>query len=287
MNFSYSRIQSFLQCPLSYRYAYVDKLLPKPNQKIEEGLMAHKILEGLGNGKSKEELISELVKGGADVNTVLKVEDVISKINVDFTHTKYIEHSFSLNYNNHDIWGRIDRVDLNEGWELIDYKYGSWEYDSSPTLQGLIYSLAWMTNFKLNSVRFSYVDVKRNKKTGRLYTENDNFSVIGNFIDEIVKSHSDNNFPAKPSSRCLNCAFNYHCKEWKNWLNDRVKVERPEDVVSNLVRLVERNKLKQKEETKMREFVKEWLDSQSLTTYSYEDWEILNNGDNIIIRRKE
>ena len=286
MNISYSKIHSFLHCPLSYKFAYIDKITPSTAPQIEEGIIAHKILEGLGKREKKERIIEELVKEGKDVNAVLKIEDIILKLPLDFSHTKFVELPFEMEYSEHIIKGRIDRVDFNGEWELIDYKYGSWDYDSSPTLQGLIYSFVWLDKHKLDKVKFSYYDIKRNKRSSRVYTRNDNFNLIKTYIDVIETHHKLNSFPPKPSSNCVNCVFSRHCNAWKEWLNVNMETTKPEDIAIKLIKLGEMDKVRQKEELEMRNFIKKWMDSQTLSVYDYEDWEIINYNDGIVVHKK-
>ncbi len=130
MMFSYSRVDCFAQCPMRYKFRYVDGLKTLPDQDpsnalylgvaLHLGLETGSVEEAIENYKSNYYIITD-----AHINEIIKLEYVIPKA-LQILPPGECEIEISTS----DFIGYIDRlcptyVDDKgiQHWDLYDYKY--------------------------------------------------------------------------------------------------------------------------------------------------------------------
>ena len=140
LTLSATSINSYIQCPLQYRFKEVDKI-PVLSKKpyFQLGKVVHDVLEHFHRNKlsTKDELLSLLDEFWSNEGFEYKQEesqykaDALAMLKNYFDyfclhphHPQFIEESFSFDLNNCTLKGRCDRIDINEdgGVEIYDYK---------------------------------------------------------------------------------------------------------------------------------------------------------------------
>ncbi|MCL6471620.1 MAG: PD-(D/E)XK nuclease family protein [Firmicutes bacterium] len=142
MRLSYSAISTYQKCPLSYKFAYIDRLPTKPSHYLSFGSSIHSALEFFYNVEtaepcSLERLLEELdnvwesegyedeaherqyKEKGRAILTQFYNENVLT-----FAIPIAVEKRFALDMEGITLSGVIDRIDRlsNGGIEIIDYK---------------------------------------------------------------------------------------------------------------------------------------------------------------------
>ncbi len=139
---SASDIQTYLSCPLRYKFARVLRI-PVP-QTVQQrfGIVIHQVLERYHSGSDQTleamlELLEQVWRRSAlgetesDLVFMAKARDALcryhARLSEESVDPVWFERSFSFRVGPHHLRGRVDRVDrLAEGaehrYELIDYK---------------------------------------------------------------------------------------------------------------------------------------------------------------------
>ncbi|MBU4310821.1 PD-(D/E)XK nuclease family protein [bacterium] len=184
---SYSKISTYSQCPLKYKYQYIEKRPTKPSLYLDFGSTIHNTLRDYHRDcdpkkakledlmatyhrnwiataykdKEEEEAFRERGRG------ILKA--YYEKAKVDPNRVLYLEEFFKVKIGDYELVGRIDRVDRlpDGGWEIIDYKTSRKIKDESElesplhptevqeTLQLDIYHIACQENWRREPKRLS------------------------------------------------------------------------------------------------------------------------------------
>ncbi len=163
--FSFSQFEAFENCPLQYRYRFLQKIPTQPSYSQSFGDSVHKTLKEFGQKfkegtkLTKKDLINLLKINWSSIGYTNKIHEEKAKkqaekmlINFykDFkpeTKILFLEQPFTLKITpNLKIVGKIDRIDEKEGgiWEIIDYKTGKMltQKEADKSLQMTVYALA-------------------------------------------------------------------------------------------------------------------------------------------------
>jgi RecB family exonuclease len=139
---SYSQISLYNQCPLKYKYRYIEKRPLKPSPVLNFGSTIHNTLKDYHRNfdPQKAQLtdlmllyqrnwIATAYKDPAEEERFRKegtrlLEAYYEKAKVDPNRVLYLEEFFRLRVDECTLVGKIDRVDSlpDGGWEIIDYK---------------------------------------------------------------------------------------------------------------------------------------------------------------------
>lgn len=146
--FSPTRINTYLECAVKYKYVYIDKIgrfYQKPRAGYSLGTSLHKVLAdfyGDGARQSPEELKASLVKNWvsagyessdqesesleAGSEMMLTYHTAESKHKENRLETVGLEKTFNYDMGRFILTGRIDRLDrlLDGSMEIVDYKSG-------------------------------------------------------------------------------------------------------------------------------------------------------------------
>lgn len=246
--YSHSKLSAFEQCPLKFKYKYIDKIIPELEQTIEShlGKAVHSTLEWLYS-KVKENIIPTLD------DTLISYSDEWQKdfsegiqiFNKELTHKDYfnkgiqflieyytkhhpfqdgtieIEKKISLNLDdegNYKIIGFIDRLarNLQTGeYEIHDYKTANTlpnqeEVDNDRQLS--LYAIAIKETFGKNEeVRLIWHYLAHNKRIAIKKT-NEQLEVLKKETIELIKKiESSNYFPANLGKLCNWCEYKDTC----------------------------------------------------------------------------
>lgn len=142
---SHTQIETYLRCPLLYRYAYVDKLKRPPTRSLLFGRAVHRTLEQYGRYYAKAGVQSSMMLSGlwscvcedSDVvESPLSYEDyekgrrmllnLLGGTNFNLDYAVMLEYDFLLDLAGVQVRGVVDRVDeLSQGvYRVVDYKTG-------------------------------------------------------------------------------------------------------------------------------------------------------------------
>ena len=140
MQLSYSKLKTYGQCPLRYRFTYLDRLPRRPRRLFRAGRRVHHaLMRWLVYAKSGSPRWEDVaaaydaawdaaddpaLKGSKDYDEGLQILREYHEVNLERAcRPVFLEHKFSLRLGGHVLTGAIDRVDAtDDGYEVIDYK---------------------------------------------------------------------------------------------------------------------------------------------------------------------
>ncbi|MDD5191787.1 MAG: PD-(D/E)XK nuclease family protein [Candidatus Nanoarchaeia archaeon] len=246
--YSYSRLSTFEQCPLKFRFRYIDKLEPDIKETIE-GFLGHKVHETLqwiyeevakGTILKLDEVLENYVNGwNRDFNREIKIvkEELEAEHyfnqGVKFLIDYFIKHSpFKDNTiatekkviinldkeGKYQLQGYIDRLVHNKEdniFEIHDYKTGGFlktqeELDKDKQLA--LYSIAIRELFEnVNDVHLIWHFLAFNEKMVSKRTEDQLEELKKEIMRLIDKIESTKEFNPNPGVLCRWCEFRSYC----------------------------------------------------------------------------
>ena len=246
--YSHSRLSTFEQCPLKFKFKYIEQLEPEIKETIESylGKKVHETLEWVYREiliNKREFSLDEIIEyylevWKKDFNREIKIvrEDLEAehyfnkgiKFLIDYflkyspfkDNTIAIEKKIIVKLDDKGrylLQGYIDRLVHNKEtniFEIHDYKTGAaktqGELDSDRQLA--LYSLGIMEMFENVSdvhLVWHFLDLNKEMKSKRTIEELENLKK--EIIELIDKIESSENFPANPSCLCKWCEFRKYC----------------------------------------------------------------------------
>jgi RecB family exonuclease len=229
VDFSYSRIDTYEQCPAKYFYSYIKKEPRQFNAPAALGNIVHAVLENtLSNDKQLDLLeLQEEYKNNIPVwdpnqeisPDLISIGSVILNEFYDQNSDKEFsiydkEMSFSFIIGSYRIIGFIDRVDIiGDRVNITDYKTGKWEVAQKhvpSNLQLGIYALALHNIFPEKEIYAELYYLRSGKRKGHLFSQEDIEEVKNKLINTIQKIMVDQNFTATSNTRA--CSYCDHAK---------------------------------------------------------------------------
>lgn len=140
MQLSYSKLKTYAECPLRYRFTYLDRLPRRPRRLFRAGRRIHHALmrwlvyarTGTPRWEDVEAAYNAAwdsagetgERSGRDYDEGLQILRDYHEVNLDRPcQPVFLEHKFSIRLGSHVLTGAMDRVDATEsGYEVIDYK---------------------------------------------------------------------------------------------------------------------------------------------------------------------
>ena len=246
--YSHSRLSAFEQCPLKFKFQYIDKLIPEIKQTIEGflGSKIHETLEWVYNHCQKEKLqLDEIINyfiilWNKDFDSEIKI------INESYTQEHYFNEGikFLVNYfvrnspfqdntiatekkiiialdedKEYIIQGYIDRLVHNKDtniFEIHDYKTGNFmksqeELDNDRQLA--LYSLGIKQNYEnVADVHLIWHFLAFDKKIISKRTDEQIDNLKKEIIELINKIEHTREFTSNPSVLCKWCGFKKYCQ---------------------------------------------------------------------------
>ncbi len=230
---SFTQMDTFLTCPLKYKFSYVLRIPTAPNHALSFGITIHESLREFHLKKMFDEDLSleQLMQvyeekwqplGYMDENhRNLYFENGKKLLTAYYEknnplHVKHIglEKPFTLRLNGIKFYGKIDRIDAapDGGVEIIDYKTGQTktQKDVDKDAQVSIYAIAAKEAFGLNPTLLSYYFVESGEKLSTTRTPlqlEEQRDQIFNVMEELKKA----NFTATPGMHCSWCDYRDLC----------------------------------------------------------------------------
>ncbi|MFL5851817.1 MAG: ATP-dependent helicase [Solirubrobacteraceae bacterium] len=140
---SASDVETYLTCPLKYKFARVFRIPQEPTVNQRFGILVHQVLERYHAVGAESKTLAELLglleagwrRGGfgdSDEERQLRAKaiEALSRYHERFQSEPadpvWLERAFAFKLGDHLVRGRVDRVDRlpDGGFELIDYKTG-------------------------------------------------------------------------------------------------------------------------------------------------------------------
>src|SRR3989344_21675 len=246
--YSHSRLSTFEQCPLKFKFKYIEQLEPEMKETIEGylGKKVHEALEWIYREilvNKKEFSLDEIIeyyleawkkdfnKGIKIVNGELDAEHYFNKgikFLIDYflkyspfkDNTIAIEKKITVKLDSdgkYFLQGYIDRLVHDRGnniFEIHDYKTGvaKTQEELNRDRQLAIYSLGIREMFENVSDVYlicHFLDLNKEMKSRRTIEE------LGQLKKEIIglinRVETTTNFPPKPSCLCKWCEFRKYC----------------------------------------------------------------------------
>ncbi|MDD5193421.1 MAG: PD-(D/E)XK nuclease family protein [Candidatus Nanoarchaeia archaeon] len=245
--YSYSRISTFEQCPLKFKFRYIEKITPEIEHTVEAylGGKVHEALEWMYSQVIKkqapqlEDVIEYYAKSWKKdfkeniriVNPQLTFEyyfDKGIKFIIDYFVKNYpfsdntieLEHQVIIDLNNNGkyvLQGYIDRLVHDKEsniFEIHDYKTGSIrsQDDLDKDKQLALYSIGVKDKFNAEEVHLIWHFLDFNQKMISKRTPEQLEQLKQEIIRLINKIESTTDFPAIPSSLCRWCEFGKYCE---------------------------------------------------------------------------
>lgn len=252
--YSFSRLESFGNCRLQYKYRYIDRF-PSELETIEAfmGSRVHDALKELydfirnGVVKPQEWLIScyddvwhknfstaiKIVKSGLSADDYYRKGKMCLldyyEMHAPFDRTKVVKTeepiSFPVKYNEgeYSFYGILDRLDWNDKeniFEIHDYKTSGslmTQAEADANLQLPIYQLALLSRWpEAREARLIWHYLQFNKQIESRRTEEQLAEVKETVIRKIKEIEASTDFPPFKSSLCEWCGYQDICPLWKH-----------------------------------------------------------------------
>ena len=236
MRLSYSALSTYENCPLSYRFQYVDGLEIEPTPHLSFGKSLHEAMEWLYGGDvpeppSLEAFLEHLnacwySEGYAtpeeEASFLRHGREVLERYYRahigDFRLPVAVEERFELDMGDFVLAGVIDRVDRDAdgSYEIIDYKTGR----RLPTLSRLredaqlpIYQLACREVWGVTPSKLSFYYLVHNRRYSTRPRDADGLTRILDRLQAVAEAVARGDFPATPNRLCDWCSFSDLCPQ--------------------------------------------------------------------------
>ena len=273
-HYSYSRLNRYATCPLSFKLHYIDGLSSEPAIELQFGTVIHRALESLmrehvrsnrTNRIDADDAVRAFRREWTDsplTEPALFAEGLaivqrwaLREGTVDYRNVLGIEQEFDLRIDGHRIIGAMDRVDRIDDTTIRvrDYKshrvlFAQDEVDAS--LQLSIYDLAarqlwpWAEHveLELDMVRHGVAQRTSRSREDRWATEN-------YVVATIKQIELATEFAAKPNTHCNRCDHRKQCPAYADALagkrefictdhGDLVAIGREREEVARLAKIL-------------------------------------------------
>jgi RecB family exonuclease len=256
--YSYSRLSTFEQCKLKFKFRYIDKIIPEVEQNIEAhlGKCVHSALEWLyshvkeGKVPSLDELILAYVEIWEQdykptfqiINKFLTAKDYFNKgilflVNYYEEHKPFDDNTLEIEKEiiidlepsgEYKIRGFIDRIAYNletQEYEVHDYKTANTlpsKEKIETDRQLALYSIAIKNEFgQEKEVRLIWHYLAYNKRIHVKKNNQELEQLKKETIELIKKIESATEFPPNKSILCDWCEYKSICPVWKNSSPDK------------------------------------------------------------------
>lgn len=227
---NFSKVKTYRQCPLLYKYKYIDGKREGLVPASSLGVSIHRALEEyhhnsndpsellsyyddtwLGAGYSSAAEQMEYYLKGKKMLEAYAEKEYERKTTVDSTEREFIFEEKPWTFR-----GKIDRIDKHPdgSWEVIDYKTGTdidFNLDVKDSLQLGIYAVGARRAWGLLNGKASIYFVAYNKVVSAPFDAFNEAEILNTFI-EAGKKIEVNDFDPN-TAFCPECPFNNRCEK--------------------------------------------------------------------------
>lgn len=199
-NWSYSRYNTYTNCPRKAKYLYIDKLPEPPSEAIARGVAIHKMAEDYLNGTGK--LPEELAKFRKDFLWLRKEAAQAERelaLDQQWAPTTWKEGWWR---------GKVDAVLQADPFVVVDFKTGKMRDSHHEQLS--LYAMACYATFRnppipILTVELWYLD--SGEKIAGLYWPDDMPAVQREWEKKVQPMLADDTFACRPGPLCNWCHF--------------------------------------------------------------------------------
>jgi putative RecB family exonuclease len=260
MNTSYSALDTFLTCPLKYKYSQIDRIRTPKSKEMVFGTLLHSTLKlvhtpGILSPAPEQALDYFSKNWNADIfadvveeraafsQGVAMIQDYYKKNDPARANIVDLESRFQIEIGDekkHIITGIIDRIDRTEnGYEIIDYKTtrklpSQEKVDND--LQLSIYLAAFLKRYpkeieSLDKIKVSLYYLKHGVKLSSQRTL-DQIQESEKFVLGLIEQIEGSKFEPILSALCDWCGYQNICPMWKH------KFKKPEQEDIDVKKLI-------------------------------------------------
>ncbi|MCL4374330.1 ATP-dependent helicase [Patescibacteria group bacterium] len=240
--FSYTQLDTFLACPLKYKYTYILGIPTSPQAALVFGTTIHQTLQRFyqefktNPGLDRQRLLEIYRHQWIPVGYTTAAQQKKMRAQGEFYLKRYfrqfhhqtlqveaIEQPFKVNIAPHlYMAGKIDRIDRwkNNDIEIIDYKTGQKPQEKQliGNLQLPLYALAVMNRYRsqrqpLHRLHLSFIYLAGAEKY-TVQLETNTLEKAKAKIKTTVANLHASQFPAKVGPACRICPFRTVCEAW-------------------------------------------------------------------------
>jgi DNA helicase-2/ATP-dependent DNA helicase PcrA len=230
---SYTQLDTFLACPLKYKFNYLYHIPTRPSAPLSFGAVIHDVLEEFYRRIKEETAPTEKdlydiyaqrwnPKGYVNKSQELQYQQnglellkQFYEINREYLQPPlYVEEEFLITIGDCQFKGYIDRVDElpDGGVEIIDYKTGTPKDQRAvdKSIQLDLYAIACQEILGLEPRVLSYYFLTNNQKISATRLPED-LERTKQFILETVDTMRSGRFEPNPGRRCRWCDYRIIC----------------------------------------------------------------------------
>lgn len=212
--FSFSKISTYKECPLKYKYRYIDKLPSKPSIHLIKGSKVHKLLENYENITPGEYF--DVVRNFAESELG---QEILSKPSIREHKIKLdarLRANDELKKDETRFIGFIDRINVHDGVDLIDFKTGKYKEPKYQDFEQLIlYSLYMFDKFDIDEIKLRFVYVEHNIENTLIFKRESADFYRTQLKADIEKIENDTEFKKCPGPLCPWCDYRDLCNSTK------------------------------------------------------------------------
>ena len=235
MKLSKSKVNSYLKCPLEFKFQYIDEIEVPENKYMALGsdvhLIAEKFTEKFGDDISNINTYNELLKIAHELDIGYDLTDHIDNLSTFFDEI-FVENNYCLFSNEEYLLDEENRFsgicdiileDENNELVVIDYKTGKSSSFSKYRLELCYYNLLVekVYNRKVSAVgvfftkngKLRLLDVC-NQDNKRKYLNQSEIAEAIDTLHMVRKNINNGVFPARKQFLCKYCTYSHLCDEY-------------------------------------------------------------------------
>lgn len=253
MRISYSALNAYQNCPLKYKFQYIEKIKTPKSKEAVFGTLIHSTLNFIHtpgilspsmeqaldhfsknwNGDVFESELEERAAFSQGVEIIRRYynDNDIARVNI-----VALESPFQIKLGEHVVSGIIDRIDRTEdGYEIIDYKTAKKMPSQEKVdndVQLTIYLQAFLNRYpeerkNLDKLKVSLYFVKHGAKLTSTRTQEDLENIEKTFM-EVIEKIGQSDFAPNINPLCDWCDFQHLCPMWRHKFKEERKIDTEE-----------------------------------------------------------
>lgn len=253
MRISYSALETYLNCPLKYKFQNIDKIKEPKSKEAVFGTLIHSVMNFIhtpsilsptleqamdyfSRNWNSQVWESELEERAAFSQGVDIIRRYYQKNDIAKANIVSLESHFTLNLKGNIISGIIDRIDkTDEGYEIIDYKTtkkmpSQEKVDNN--IQLSLYLKAFLSRYpkEVKNLDKIYVSLYYLKHGVKLTSQRTlkNLEELDNLFLDIIKKIEKGYFQPNVSPLCDWCGYQKYCPMWKHKFKEERKIDSQE-----------------------------------------------------------